>query len=94
MEVNKRLQELSLRSGTSADFAFMKAVEEIGELSRAIIQPYRCNEPDIAEAADAIICLQDFIYKRLREYGHSEEEVTNNFESLINTKANKWETYL
>lgn len=94
MDINKRLQELSKRSDTSADFAFMKAVEEVGELSRAIIQPYRCTEPDIAEAADAIICLQDFIYKRLREYGHSEEEVTNNFNSMLNTKANKWETFL
>lgn len=94
MNVNKRLQEMSLRSDTTTEFAFKKAVEEMGELSKAINQPYRCDEPDIAEAADAIIALQDFIYKRLREYGHSEEEITNNFNSMINSKADKWETYL
>lgn len=94
MSVNKRLQEMSLRSDTTSGFAFLKAVEEMGELAKAINQPHRCDEPDVSEAADAIIALQDFIYKTLREQGHSEEEVTNNFESLINTKADKWEKYL
>lgn len=94
MSINKRLQEMSLRSDTTSGFAFLKAVEEMGELAKAINQPYRCDEPDISEAADAIIALQDFIYKTLREYGLSEEEVTSNFNSLINHKADKWETYL
>lgn len=31
MNINKRLQALSLRSCTSTEFAFMKAVEEMGE---------------------------------------------------------------
>lgn len=92
--VNHRLQELSSRSDTPTEFAFLKAVEEMGELARAINQPYRCDELDISEAADAIIALQDFIYKRLREFGHSEEEIANNYDSLVNSKANKWETYL
>lgn len=92
--VNHRLQELSRRSDTSTEFAFLKAVEEMGELAKAINQPYRCDEQDISEAADAIIALQDFIYKRLREFGHSEEEIANNYDSLVNSKANKWETYL
>ncbi|WBF79268.1 hypothetical protein IACHDJAJ_00029 [Aeromonas phage vB_AdhS_TS3] len=94
MNVNKRLQEMSLRSDTTTWFAFMKAVEEMGELSKAINQPQRCDESDISEAADAIIALQDFIYKRLREYGHNEEEITIIFNSTLNKKANKWETYL
>ena len=92
--VNHRLQELSRRSDTSTEFAFLKAVEEMGELAKAINQPYRCDGLDISEAADAIIALQDFIYKRLREFGHSEEEIANNYDSLVNYKADKWETYL
>lgn len=27
-------------------------------------------------------------------HGHSEEEIANNYDSLVNSKANKWETYL
>lgn len=50
MNINKRLQALSLRSCTSTEFAFMKAVEEMGE---AVNQPERCDELDISEAADA-----------------------------------------
>jgi alcohol dehydrogenase class IV len=94
MSVNKRLQALSLRSCTSTEFAFMKAVEEMGELAKAVNQPERCEELDVSEAADAIIALQDFIYKRLREYGHSEKELKSMFKSIVNKKADKWETYL
>ena len=37
--VNHRLQELSRRSDTPTEFAFLKAVEEIGELAEGLLQP-------------------------------------------------------
>ncbi len=45
------------------DFAFKKLVEEVGEFSKAMNQPKRCDEPAESELADVLLCVIDLVHQ-------------------------------
>lgn len=52
-------QSVEMNNPKSAEYIALKAVEEMGEVARALINPERCDEPISAEIADTIITLID-----------------------------------
>lgn len=63
MEAIDRILSSSVRAqARSVDSVFKNLVEEVGELSRALNRPWRCDEPAIGEIADVMNCVVDLAY--------------------------------
>ena len=82
----EKISELSKQSTTDLSFVFHKMVEEMGEISKAVNQPDRADEPAVSEVADMIIAALDFAIKS----GVTAEE----FDKLLQKKLNKWESQI
>ncbi|QEQ95072.1 hypothetical protein pEaSNUABM56_00022 [Erwinia phage pEa_SNUABM_56] len=101
MEAIDRILSSSVRAqARSVDSVFKNLVEEVGELSRALNRPWRCDEPAIGEIADVLNCVVDLAYmlevKRLADLGISEKlinlsAVKKEIELWVDHKCLKWD---
>ena len=101
MEAIDRVLSSSVRAqARSVDSVFKNLVEEVGELSRALNRPWRCDEPAIGEVADIINCVVDLVYmmevEALARQGIGEKAINvpmlkRQIESWVDSKCNKWD---
>lgn len=101
MEAIDRVLSSSVRAqARTIDSVFKNLVEEVGELSRALNRPWRCDEPAMGEIADVINCVVDLAYqlevKRLADLGISQkrvnlEYVKSEIEMYVDNKCKKWD---
>jgi NTP pyrophosphatase (non-canonical NTP hydrolase) len=101
MEAIDRILSSSARAqARSIDSVFKNLVEEVGELSRALNRPWRCDEPAIGEIADVMNCVVDLAYmltvKNLADQGIGEKAVNvlmlkRQIEDWVDSKCNKWD---
>lgn len=101
MEAIDRVLSSSVRAqARSVDSVFKNLVEEVGELSRALNRPWRCDEPAIGEVADVINCVVDLVYmmevENLARQGIGEKAINvpmlkRQIESWVDSKCNKWD---
>lgn len=82
----ERAISLHKKSETDANFVFHKLVEEVGEISKAMNQPQRCDEPAQNEIADAMICLID-----LYCHVNGTSDLTDLGDVMLD-KLDKWES--
>lgn len=102
MEAIDRILSSSVRAqARSVDSVFKNLVEEVGELSRALNRPWRCDEPAIGEIADVLNCAVDLAYmlevKKLADQGIGEKAVNLSavkhvIESWVAHKCDKWDS--
>ena len=101
MEAIDRILSSSVRAqARSIDSVFKNLVEEVGELSRALNRPWRCDEPAIGEIADVMNCVVDLAYmltvKNLADQGIGEKAVNvlmlkRQIEDWVDSKCSKWD---
>lgn len=101
MEAIDRILSSSVRAqARSVDSVFKNLVEEVGELSRALNRPWRCDEPAIGEIADVLNCVVDLAYmlsvQKLAEQGIGEKAVNvawvkKELEAWVDHKCVKWD---
>lgn len=101
MEIVDRVLVSSLQAQPrTVDSVFKNLVEEVGELSRALNRPWRCDEPAIGEIADVINCAVDLAYMlsvhKLAEQGIGEKGacvawVKKELEAWVDQKCSKWD---
>lgn len=99
--IAERVLQSSVRAqARSVDSVFKNLVEEVGELSRALNRPWRCDEPAIGEIADVINCaidlaymleLQDCINPRESDLKDIAETVQRRLEHYVDKKCGKWD---
>ena len=96
----------TLRRTTFSVFGCL--VEEVGELSRALNRPERCDEPAISELADVMNCVVDLAYtmkaQELAERGFDvsdpdvkmaiTEQTTADLVYYVNKKCTKWDSFM
>lgn len=102
MEAIDRVLSSSVRAqARTVDSVFKNLVEEVGELSRALNRPWRCDEPAIGEIADVINCVVDLAYmlevEALAKLGVGEKAlnipmVKRRIEAYVDSKCNKWDS--
>lgn len=76
----------------TVDYVFRKLVEECGEVSKALNQPERCDEPVKAEVADlAIAALDLLLLNEIMENPQlSVQDVLHDFQNIFDAKVSKW----
>lgn len=95
-EVYKFIKKLANKDGADAEKLTLKAMEELGELSTALLQEsgYKSTKKSkklvklnqLEEACDVIICMMGIIEKK----GWSHEQIIN----MLGMKSKKWEKTL
>lgn len=74
------------------DYVFRKVVEECGEVSKALNQPERCDEPVKSEIADLVISALDLLLRNeiMENPQLSVNDVLQDFQNIFDTKVSKW----
>lgn len=80
------LSAASNDAGFDRNFTFHKMVEEMGEISKAINQPDRCNETPDQEVIDMLINCIDYLMK-----GDMSQQSVDEY---MNKKIDKWEAQI
>lgn len=72
-------------------FVFGKLIEEVGEFTKSINQPGRCDEEPVGEAADVINCVVDLLYLHYVRANpdKSEQDVIQQVVERLNKELNK-----
>lgn len=76
----------------TVDYVHRKVCEELGEISKAINQPERCDEPPKCEIADLIIASLDLLIVHELENDPSltVSDIIGDFQEIMDAKVTKW----
>lgn len=99
--IAERVLQSSVRAeARTIDSVFQNLVEEVGELSRALNRPWRCDEPAICEIADVINCAIDLAFMlEMKDAVNPDQEdrmdraalAQRRLEYFVDKKCDKWD---